>query len=188
MGRWGHTIPLEVFLPAVIFPGLIFNIFIVWPFIEASQDQGPGVPQPPRPAPGPSQADGDRRGHADAPVHDVLRLVDRRDGQLLPDPAQRGAVVLPVRRASSAPIVAYFVAYKICHEMRAAEGIGKRKRALIVSRSARASTRRSSPSPARATSHEELDAIPVPTFIDPTDPELATGGRRPTGHPLAANV
>ena len=32
---WGHTIPLEVFLPAVIFPGLIFNILIVWPFIES---------------------------------------------------------------------------------------------------------------------------------------------------------
>ncbi len=32
---WGHTIPLEVFLPAVIFPGLIFNILLVWPFIES---------------------------------------------------------------------------------------------------------------------------------------------------------
>ena len=32
--------------------------------------------------------------------------------------------------------------------------------------------------------HEELEAIPVPTFIDTTDPELATGRRRPAGHPL----
>ena len=31
-----------------------------------------------------------------------------------------------------APIIAYVVTYKICLEMRAAEGIGKRKRALIV--------------------------------------------------------
>jgi len=29
--RVGHTIPLEVFLPAVIFPGLIFNICLIWP-------------------------------------------------------------------------------------------------------------------------------------------------------------
>ena len=35
-----------------------------------------------------------------------------------------------------APIIAYFVTYKICNEMRAAEGIGKRKRAVIVERSA----------------------------------------------------
>ena len=34
-----------------------------------------------------------------------------------------------------APIIAYFLAYQICNEMRAAEGIGKRKRALVVSRS-----------------------------------------------------
>src|SRR5581483_3236712 len=26
---WGHTLPLEVFLPAIIFPGLIFTIFFV---------------------------------------------------------------------------------------------------------------------------------------------------------------
>ena len=31
---WGHTIPWEVFLPAVIFPGLVFNICLVWPLIE----------------------------------------------------------------------------------------------------------------------------------------------------------
>ena len=31
---WGHTIPWEVFLPAVVFPGLIFNICFVWPIIE----------------------------------------------------------------------------------------------------------------------------------------------------------
>src|SRR5580658_5181602 len=31
---WGHTVPLEVFLPAVIFPGLIFNICFAWPALE----------------------------------------------------------------------------------------------------------------------------------------------------------
>ena len=99
---WGHTIPLEVFLPAVIFPGLIFNILIVWPFIESSLDQGPGVPQPARPAAGPSQADGGRCGHADAPVRGVLRLVDRRHGQLLPAAADGRTLVLPFLRAAGA--------------------------------------------------------------------------------------
>ena len=38
-----------------------------------------------------------------------------------------------------------------------------------------ASTRRSSPSPGPGDGHEELDAIPVPTYIDLVPPELATG-------------
>ena len=31
----GHTIPLVVFLPAVLFPGLCFGLFYAWPFVEA---------------------------------------------------------------------------------------------------------------------------------------------------------
>ena len=30
----GHTIPFEVFLPAVVFPGLIFTICLLWPALE----------------------------------------------------------------------------------------------------------------------------------------------------------
>ena len=30
----GHTVPLEVFLPAVVFPGLIFTICFLWPALE----------------------------------------------------------------------------------------------------------------------------------------------------------
>ena len=72
------------------------------------------------------------------------------------------------------PIVAYFLTFQICKEMRAAEGIGKRKRALIVERSTegRYSTIESEARP--GDDHEELEAVPVPTFIDLTDPELAT--------------
>jgi ubiquinol-cytochrome c reductase cytochrome b subunit len=74
-----------------------------------------------------------------------------------------------------APIIAYVVTYKICLEMRAAEGIGKRKRALVVERSSTGeySTVESAPRPGDAV--EELEAIPVPTFIDTVPPELATG-------------
>jgi hypothetical protein len=74
-----------------------------------------------------------------------------------------------------APVIAYFLTFKICNEMRAAEGVGKRKRALIVSRSATGeySTVESAPRPGDEV--DELDAIPVPTFIDLVPPELATG-------------
>jgi len=73
-----------------------------------------------------------------------------------------------------APIVAYYLAFKICNEMRDAEGIGKRKRALVVSRTAEGEYVAADSAPRPGDTHEELEAIPVPTFIDTTDPELAT--------------
>jgi hypothetical protein len=73
-----------------------------------------------------------------------------------------------------APIVAYYLTFKICHEMIAAEGIGRRKRALVVSRSTEGaySTVESDLRPGDG--HDELEAIPVPAFIDTTDRELVT--------------
>ena len=59
--------------------------------------------------------------------------------------------------------------------MRNAEGIGKRKRANVVLRSDEGeySTVVSAPRPGDG--HEELEAVPVPTYIDQVPPELATG-------------
>jgi ubiquinol-cytochrome c reductase cytochrome b subunit len=170
---WGHTIPLEVFLPAVIFPGLIFNILLAWPLIEWYKTK-------------------------DSNYHNLLdRPRDR------PKRTAAGAAMLAllfgVFFASStdvmanffqlplmdvlwffrffvplAPIVAYFITFKICHEMRDAENIGKRKRALIVSRTTDGEYVTAESAPRPGDGHEELEAMPVPTFIDTTDPELAT--------------
>ena len=74
-----------------------------------------------------------------------------------------------------APIVAYFLTVKICQEMRAAEGIGKRKRALVVSRSASGEYTTVESAPRPGDGAEELEAVPVPTFIDLVPPDLATG-------------
>ena len=73
-----------------------------------------------------------------------------------------------------APIVAYFLTFKICNEMRVAEGIGKRKRALIVERSTEGEYTTTEAPVRPGDGHDEIDAIPVPTFIDTTDPSLAT--------------
>ena len=170
---WGHTIPLEVFLPAVIFPGLIFNILIVWPFIESIWTKD----------------------------HEYHNLLDRPRDR--PKRTAAGAAMLTllfgVFFASStdvmanffqlplmdvlwffrffvplAPIGAYFLTFKICNEMRDAEGIGKRKRAVIVERSVDGEYTTTEAPVRPGDEHEELDAIPVPTFIDMSDPELAT--------------
>ena len=102
----GHTIPLEVFLPAVVFPGLIFTICLRVAAHRTPGDRGRRAAQPAGPAAGPTQAHGCRRGHVRPPVHAVRGELDRRPGQLLPHLAQRGAVVLPDRgdrRSRSSP-------------------------------------------------------------------------------------
>jgi ubiquinol-cytochrome c reductase cytochrome b subunit len=73
------------------------------------------------------------------------------------------------------PVITYFVTYRICNEMRAAEGIGKRKRAMVVSRSETGEYSTVSTEPRPGDGAHELDAIPVPTYINLTPEELETG-------------
>jgi len=171
---WGHTIPLEIFLPAIIFPGIIFNIFVFWPFIESHHTKDLAYhnlldrprDRPKRTAAGAamlsllfmtfSASSTDVMANFfQVPLKDVLWFF-------------RFAVII-------VPIVAYVVTYKICNEMRAAEGIGKRKRAQIVLRSPAGEYTTVDSEPRPGDDHEELDAIPVPTYIDLVPPELATG-------------
>jgi ubiquinol-cytochrome c reductase cytochrome b subunit len=171
---WGHTLPLEVFLPAVIFPGLIFNILIVWPFIESRRTKDLAYhnlldrprDRPLRTAAGTAMltlllmtffasSTDVMANFFEIPLNDVLWFF-------------RFAVVI-------APIIAGFLAYQICNEMRAAEGIGKRKRTLIISRSSTGEYSTIAAEARPGDGVEELDAIPVPTFIDLVPPELATG-------------
>ena len=167
---WGHTIPLEVFLPAVIFPGLIFNILIVWPFIESRHTKDlayHNLLDRPRDRP--------KRTAAGAAMLTLLGMTFFASSTdvmanffQLPLKAVlwffRIAVVV-------APIIAYFVTYKICNEMRAAEGIGKRKRALVVDAVGRpASTPPSSPSPGPATVTRSSRPSRCPTYIDLVPP------------------
>ena len=170
---WGHTIPLEVFLPAVIFPGLIFNILIVWPFIESMWTKDVryhNLLDRPRDRP--------KRTAAGAAMLTLLFAVFFASStdvmanffQLpLIDVLWFFRFFVPI-----APIVAYYITFKICHEMISAEHIGQRKRALVVSRSNEGeySTVESEVRPGDA--HDERDAIPVPTYIDTTHPDLAT--------------
>ena len=182
---WGHTIPLEVFLPAVIFPGLIFNILIVWPFIESvwTKDRAyHNLLDRPRDRP--------KRTAAGVAMLTLLFAVFFASStdvmanffQLpLMDVLWFFRFFVPL-----APIVAYFLTFKICHEMRAAEGIGKRKRALVVSPVGRGRVLD--------------DRIGAPPGRQPRGAGRHPGadvhrhhrsgaghrGRRPTGHPLNA--
>ncbi len=180
---WGHTVPLEVFLPAVIFPGLIFNICFAWPALE-------------------------RRWTGDNELHNLLdRPRDR------PKRTAAGAAMLALLftlfAASSTdvlanyfhislnvvlwafrvltivvPIIAGFVTYGICLEMQGVQGIGKRKRAVIVHRSAQGEYSTVTAAPRPGDGHEELEPEPVPVRIDIASlagTEEGNGQSSPTG-------
>jgi hypothetical protein len=80
------------------------------------------------------------------------------------------------------PIISGLVAYQLCREMQGVHDIGKRKRAVIVERSADGeySTVPSAPRP--DDTHEELDPEPVPVRID-IEPLNTSGIRQPESSP-----
>ncbi|HXY26747.1 MAG TPA: ubiquinol-cytochrome c reductase cytochrome b subunit, partial [Acidimicrobiales bacterium] len=124
---FGHTIPFEVFLPAVVFPGLIFTICLLWPAIE-------------------------RRYTGDNEIHNLLDRPRFRPKRTAAGVAMF-SLLFTLHAASSTdvmanffhfslnsvlwffriavivvPIVAYAVTWKLCLEMQGVHGIGKRKR------------------------------------------------------------
>jgi ubiquinol-cytochrome c reductase cytochrome b subunit len=162
---WGHTVPLEVFLPAVIFPGLIFNICFAWPALE-------------------------RRLTGDHALHNLLDRPRDRPRRTAAGAAML-ALLFTLFGASSTdvlanyfhvslnlvlwsfrvltfvvPVIVGFVTYGICREMQGVQGIGKRKRAVIVHRSAEGEYSTVPAAPRPDDTHEELEPEPVPVRID----------------------
>jgi ubiquinol-cytochrome c reductase cytochrome b subunit len=162
---FGHTWPLEIFIPAVLFPGILFNLAYAWPIIE-------------------------RKFTGDNEIHHLLdRPRDR------PKRTAAGAAVLALLAmlhiASStdvianffhvslnstlwamrilviiAPLVAYPLTYKICLELQGIKRGGKRKTPNVVTRSVQGEYI-ATPTPLYPADQEhELAATPVPTFIE----------------------
>jgi len=162
---WGHTIPFEVLLPAVVFPGLIFTIALLWPAIE-------------------------QRYTGDNEIHHLLDRPRNRPKRTAAGVAMF-ALLFTLFAASSTdvmanffhvslnatlwffrvavivvPIIAGFVTYQLCREMQGVHGIGKRKRAVIVRRSAQGEYTTVPAAPRPDDERAELDPEPVPVRID----------------------
>jgi ubiquinol-cytochrome c reductase cytochrome b subunit len=171
---WGHTLPWEVFFPAVLFPGLIFNVCLIWPLIE-------------------------RWYTKDNVMHNLLdRPRDRPKRTAVG--AAMVALLFTVFAASSTdvlanffhvslnqvlwffriavfvvPAIAAFVTWRICLEMQGVAGIGKRKRAMVVTRTAEGEYVAVPSAPRPGDEHTELVAQPVPVLIE-TEPEPVGAG------------
>ena len=174
---FGYTIPLEVTIPAVIFPGIVFGLAYAWPAIE-------------------------RRVTKDTASHNLLDRPSARPRRTAAGAATLAALTMLFVASSTdvlanffrvplndvlwtmrilvliSPFVTYPIALKICREIHALKGGGKRKTPNVVSRTEEGEYV-ATPSPVYVDDrHDELDAEQVPTFIVDEAPESAETGVR----------
>jgi quinol---cytochrome-c reductase cytochrome b subunit len=174
---FGHTIPFEVLIPAVIFPGLVFGLAYAWPALE-------------------------RRVTGD---HEIHHLLDRPSQR--PKRTAAGVAVLTLLAALfiasstdvianffhlslntvlwamrviviASPFVAYPITYKICRELQGVHGAGKRKTPNLVTRTEEGQYVAETTPAYPEDVHTELEPTPVPSFINEPDDEKSASGVR----------
>jgi ubiquinol-cytochrome c reductase cytochrome b subunit len=169
---FGHTIPFEVFLPAVLFPAMTFLLFYAWPFLEA-------------------RFTGDHAEHhlldrpRDRPVRTAIGawglafyfcLFAASSTDVLANffHVSLNTVLWSFRFiVVVVPILAGLATYRICLDMAGVPGVGKRKRAVVVTRSEEGEYATTPAAPRPGSEHEELEPEPVPLAIEvpPPTPE-----------------
>jgi ubiquinol-cytochrome c reductase cytochrome b subunit len=164
----GHTIPWEVFIPAVIFPGIIFNIAIAWPMIERKLTNDNELHNLlDRPSRRPKRT---AFGVAFFTLLAVLFAASSTDVLANYFNISLNAVLWAFRiLVFVVPVIAGSVTYAICLEMQHTPGVVQRKRAVVVRRSATGEYTTVPTEPRPGDTHEEPPAIPVPVRIDLDD-------------------
>jgi ubiquinol-cytochrome c reductase cytochrome b subunit len=156
---------LEVFLPAVVFPGIIFTICFIWPALESrvtKDHELHNLLDRPRDRPKRTAA-----GVAMLALLFTLFAASSTDVLANFFHISLNAVLWFFRIAVFVvPIVAGLVAYQLCIEMQGVRGIGKRKRAVIVHRSADGAYTTIPAEPRLDDERVELHPEPVPDRID----------------------
>jgi ubiquinol-cytochrome c reductase cytochrome b subunit len=168
---WGHTVAWEVFLPAVVFPGLIFNLCLVWPAFERLFTKDTAIHQlldRPRDRP--------KRTAAGATMLALIFMVFAASStDVLANffHLSLNAVLWFFRIAVVAvPIIVGWATWKICLEMQeGGAGIGRRKRAMVIFRTAEGEYIGVPAEQRPGDEEEELEPLPVPVRIEVEPPE-----------------
>jgi len=163
--NFGYTIPFEVTFPAVIFPGIVFNIAMAWPWIEqkfTKDTEMHHLLDRPRDVPHRTAF-----GVAFFSLLAILFIASSTDVLANFFHVSLNFVLILMRvLVFVVPVVAYPVAYFICIELQGGGSLmGKRKRANVVTRTEEGEYVAVPSAPRPGDGHEELDATPVPTFI-----------------------
>jgi ubiquinol-cytochrome c reductase cytochrome b subunit len=167
---FGHTIPFEVFLPAILFPGLTFGLFYAWPFLEAWLTRDHAQHQlldRPRDRP-------KRTGIGAGFLTFYFCLFAASSTDVLANffHISLNIVLWSFRFiVIIVPIIVGFVSWRICLDMAGVSGVGKRKRAVVVVRNAEGQYATIPTPPRPGDGHEESEPVPVPTAIDISDDE-----------------
>jgi len=177
----GHTIPWEVFLPAVVFPGLIFGICFGWPIIERTftkDNEMHNLLDRPRDRP-------KRTAAGVAMIALLFTLFCASSTDVLANffHISLNTVLWFFRVAVIvAPIISALFAYRICLEMQGVANVGKRKRANVVTRSVDGEYQVTPVDPHPGSSDHELEPEPVPLAIDLEPLTTGAGNGGPNGH------
>ena len=174
---FGHTIPLEVTIPAVIFPGMVFGLAYIWPTLERFVTKDHAMHNLlDRPSNRPKRT---AAGVAVLSALSMLFIASSTDviANFFHLPLNTVLWLMRVLVLLS-PFVAYPIAYKIAKEIQGTRGGGRRKTANVVTRTEEGEYV-ATPAPAYVDDqHHALDPIEVPTFISPAEPEADESGVR----------
>jgi quinol---cytochrome-c reductase cytochrome b subunit len=168
---WGHTIPFQVFLPTILFPGITFTLFWIWPFVAA-------------------KISGDRAEHQlldrprDRPKHTAVGAAALAFYFTLFCASSTDVLANFLRVSLNSvlwffrfaviivPIVVGLVTWRICVELAEVPGGGKRKRANVITRSVEGKYESARSEPRPGDGYVELEPEPVPQWIEPlSEPE-----------------
>jgi ubiquinol-cytochrome c reductase cytochrome b subunit len=175
--NFGHTIPFEVFIPAVILPGIIFNLCYLWPLIERKFTGDNEIHHLlDRPSDRPKRT---AAGVSMFALLAVLFIASSTDVIANFFHISLNTVLLEMRiLAIAVPIITYPVTYKICKELQAVHGAGKRKTPNIVSRTSEGEYVATATPVYSEDAHHELEPTVVPTFIEEVPDEPVESGVR----------
>jgi ubiquinol-cytochrome c reductase cytochrome b subunit len=174
---FGHTIPFEVLIPAVIFPGIAFNLAYAWPLIErkfTGDNQIHNLLDRPRNRPKRTAV-----GVMTLTFMAMIFIASSTDVLANFFHVSLNTVLVAMRiLVILIPAISYPLTYKICKELQAEHGSGKRKTPNIVTRTAEGEyVAVPAPRYGEDVGHE-LDPTPVPTYIEPEPEEVRESGVR----------
>jgi ubiquinol-cytochrome c reductase cytochrome b subunit len=182
----GHMIP-NVFYPAVLLPGLIFNILYVYPFLEAKLTGDKAyhnLLQRPRDVPGRAAF-----GAGFLALFAVLLLGGSEDVIAVAFDTSVQAVVWSLRIGCFViPAIVAAVTYLLCKELSAVPSAGKRPAGNVIVRGVDGgySAQPAQRHPWELELHEELEPAPVDVTAPKTEPALVGAAPRASRGPAPA--
>ena len=170
---FGHTIPLEVTLPAVVLPGILFNLVYAWPLIERKFTKDNDLHNLlDRPSMRPKRT---AAGVSVASFLAILFIGSSTDVLANFFRVSLNTVLLDMRILTIlVPLIAYPVTYKICKEMQGFAGAGKRKTTNVVTRTVDGEYVATAAPVYVDDANHHLEAEPIPTFV--TEPSAVADG------------